>query len=284
MVPGLEGSGTVVASGGGLLPRLLVGRRVAFASAHGGTWAEYAVAPAKGCIPLRKPVSLEQGASLIVNPLTAVAFFEMVKRGRHAAIINNAAASALGRMIVRFGRRARVPVINIVRRSHHVDLLKALDADYVLNSSDARFVSALGELAHKLHATLAFDAVGGAQTQWLTDAMPFGSTIVVYAGLAGEPSLFNPRTLAGDNKTIIGFYLRNWMAQRGVLGLWGDVRRVQALIGSDLQTTVRGRFPLSAAQRALDSYRADMTAGKVLLVPGASEAVDDEHERMPSVA
>jgi NADPH2:quinone reductase len=96
MVPGLEGSGTVVESGGGLLPRLLVGRRVAFASARGGTWAEYAVAAAMSCIPLRQHVSLEQGASLIVNPLTAVAFFEMVERGHHHAIINNAAASALG--------------------------------------------------------------------------------------------------------------------------------------------------------------------------------------------
>jgi len=112
IVPGLEGSGTVVAAGAGLIPRLLVGRRVAFASARGGTWAEYAVATATRCIPLRKHVSLEQGASLIVNPLTAIAFFDMVTRGGHRAIVNNAAASALGRMILRLGRSSGVTVIN----------------------------------------------------------------------------------------------------------------------------------------------------------------------------
>jgi hypothetical protein len=76
----------------------------------------------------------------------------------------------------------------------------------------------------------------------------------------------------------------HWMAERGVLGLLRDVRRVQTLIRSDLQTTIRGRFPLSDAQGALESYRADMTAGKVLLVPGPSEAMYDGHERIPSVA
>lgn len=43
-VPGFEGSGTVVAAGPGLLPRLLLGKRVACAvSGTGGAWAEYLV-------------------------------------------------------------------------------------------------------------------------------------------------------------------------------------------------------------------------------------------------
>ena len=275
IVPGLEGSGTVVASGGGLLPRMLIGRRVAFASTEGGTWAEYAAAPAMRCIPLRKTVSLEQGASLIVNPLTAVAFFDLVKQGHHTAMINNAAASALGRMIVRLGRRSGVTVINIVRRQTHVDVLKALGAEHVLDSSDGQFASTLRELAQRLRATIAFDAVGGSQTQLLLNALPFGSTLVIYAGLAGEPSSFNPRTIAGEDKKITGFYLGNWMTRRGMLGMLRDIRRVQRLIGSDLQTTIRARLPLSAAQTAMESYRADMTAGKVLLVPDASDAVPE---------
>ncbi len=36
VVPGFEGSGTVVAAGPGLLPRLLLGRRVACSAAAGG--------------------------------------------------------------------------------------------------------------------------------------------------------------------------------------------------------------------------------------------------------
>lgn len=266
IVPGLEGSGTVVEAGGGLLARLLVGRRVALASSQGGTWAEYATAAASRCIPLLRHVSLEQGATLIVNPLTVLAFFDIARRDGHRAIINNAAASALGRMIVRLGQRTRISVINIVGRAEQTDVLKALGAEYVLDSSDPGFPSALRELAQRLRATLALDAVGGSQTQTLLASMPVGATLVAYAALAGEPSAFNPRTVIGDDKKIVGFYLGTWMARRGLVRMAGDIVRVQRLIGTDLQSPISRRVPLSAAQAALEAYRANMSAGKVLLV------------------
>ncbi len=266
VVPGFEGSGTVVAAGRGLLPRLLVGRRVAVAAAQGGTWAAYAVSTALRCIPLGRHVSLEQGAMLIVNPLTALAFLDLARQGRHAAIVSNAAASALGRMIIRLGRTEGVPVISIVRRPEQVAVLRALGAEHVLDSSEDGYAAGLRELAHRLRATLFLDAVGGAQTQTLVDAAPAGSTIVAYAALAGEPSVFNARTLIGDDKKIVGFYLGHWAAHKGLLRTVRDIVRVQRLAGTDLQTTVRRRLPLSAAQEAIETYRHDMTAGKVLLV------------------
>ena len=59
-VPGFEGSGTVVEAGGGILPQLLQGRRVACHAADpsiaGGMWAEYVVTSAQACVPLRKQV------------------------------------------------------------------------------------------------------------------------------------------------------------------------------------------------------------------------------------
>jgi NADPH:quinone reductase-like Zn-dependent oxidoreductase len=74
-VPGFEGSGTVVEAGTGLMSRFLKGRRVACAAADpkvtGGMWAEYVVTLAQLCVPLRKYVDLEQGAALLINPMTA---------------------------------------------------------------------------------------------------------------------------------------------------------------------------------------------------------------------
>ncbi len=273
VVPGFEGSGTVVAAGPGLLPRLLVGRRVAVASGQGGTWAEYAVSAAMRCIPLRAKVSLEQAATLIVNPLTALAFFDLARRGRHAAIVSNAAASALGRMIVRLGRTEGIPVINIVRRPDHVALLRALGAEHVLDSSEEPFAARLRELAHALRATLFLDAVGGRHTGVLVDAAPAGSAIVAYAALAGEPSVFNARTLIGDDKQIVGFYLGHWAARKGLWRTLRDVVRVQRLAATDLQSAVHRRLPLSAAQEAVETYRHNMTAGKVLLV---ADSVEEE--------
>src|ERR1700690_1840708 len=83
VVPGVEGSGTVVAAGAGLLPKILMGRRVACAksSTSDGAWAEYMLPRASQCAPLQKKISNEQGAMLLVNPLTALVFFDILKKG-----------------------------------------------------------------------------------------------------------------------------------------------------------------------------------------------------------
>jgi NADPH2:quinone reductase len=96
-VPGFEGSGTVVEAGGGMMPRFLKGRRVACAAADpniaGGMWAEYLVTSAQLCVPLSKQVDMEQGATMLVNPLTAWALMEEARLGRHRAVVQTAAAS-----------------------------------------------------------------------------------------------------------------------------------------------------------------------------------------------
>lgn len=272
-IPGIEGSGTVVAAGRGLLPRFLVGKRVACAAAptSGGTWAEYMATPARRCVPLKRGVSLEQGAMLLVNPLTALAFFDIAKRGKHAAIVSTAAASALGRMIVRLGARHGVPIINIVRRQSHVELLHSMGAKYVLNTGDADFSAQLQTLAHQLNATLLLDALAGRQTPQLLRAAPAGSTVVVYGYLAREPSVIEATTFLYEEKELTGFYLPNWLAKKGLFQVLRDTSRVQQLAGTDLQTTVQRRVPLSAAQEALELYQGNMTAGKVLLLANQSD-------------
>src|SRR5262249_19243046 len=104
-VPGFEGSGTVVEAGTGLMSRFLNGRRVACAAADpkvtGGMWAEYVVTPAQFCMPLRNNVDSEQGAALLINPLTAWALMGEARHGGHPAVVQTAAARALGGRIVR---------------------------------------------------------------------------------------------------------------------------------------------------------------------------------------
>lgn len=278
VVPGFEGSGIVVAAGSGLLPRLWLGKRVACAvSATGGTWAEYLVTRATLCVPLQNNLSLEQGAMMLVNPLTALAFFDIVKSEKHAAIVNTAAASALGRMILRLGLRYRVPVINVVRRQEQVDLLRSLGAEFVLRSDDSTFSSQLHNLTHRLKATLILDAVGGKLFQQLLSAAPFGSTVLLYANLSGEQLAIDPRGLWSEGKRVAGFFLGNWAAKRGILQVLRDTQRVRRLGATDLQTTIQKRLPLSAAQQAVEIYQNNMTAGKVLLVADQRSAwMDDE--------
>ena len=98
-VPGWEGAGTVVASGGGLYGWWLMGKRVACAlrsSNRDGTWAEYFVANASDCIPLKAAVPIEQAASFIINPMTAVALLETATRAGHHAAVHTAGREPVG--------------------------------------------------------------------------------------------------------------------------------------------------------------------------------------------
>jgi NADPH2:quinone reductase len=263
---GYEGSGTVVAAGPGILPRLWMGRRVVVGVPSRGTWAEYVVTSAASCFPLDKHLSFEEGATLIVNPMTALAFFDIARRGHDRALINNAASSAVGRMVLRLAQKYRMPVIHVVRRQEQVELLRSIGAEYILNSRDQDFYEHLCSLAHELKATLILDPVGGEQTQRLLDAAPSGSTAVVYGFLSGTRMEGLPSAANLDHQRMIGFYLPDWMAQKNILEIVNDMRRVQRLAKHELQTTIQKRLPLSAVQQAIELYQRNPTAGKVLLV------------------
>ncbi len=268
VVPGFEGSGTVVAAGKGLFPRLLLGRRVACsASTSAGTWAEYLAAPATLCVPLKQNISLEQGAMMLVNPLTALAFYSLARRGKHAALVNTAAAGALGRMVLRLGIRLRFPVVNIVMRREQAELLHFLGAEYVLESNAPDFDVAMHTMMTKLNATLVFDAVGGDLFQKLLVAAPVGSTLIRYANLSGEErATADPSILRKEKKRIESFFLGDWARHRNLLDVLRDIHTIRKWGPTDLQSHVQKRFPLSDVQRAVETYQADMTAGKVLLV------------------
>lgn len=267
-VPGFEGSGTVVASGGGLLARLLNGRRVAFASAAAGCWAEYLVVPATSCIPVGT-LPLEEAATLVVNPYTALAFFDMARRDGHHAIVSDAAASALGKMIIRLGRSRGLPVINIVRRPEQAAELRDMGAQHVLLDSEEEFPDRLRGIAGRLNATLVLDPIAGERTGLLVDAAPVGSTIVAYALLSGQPSSYNARRLIADRKRIESFYLGHWIARRPLWRKLRDICDLRREAAGLLRTQVERKVPLAAASEAVETYRGRMTAGKILLVADA---------------
>jgi NADPH:quinone reductase-like Zn-dependent oxidoreductase len=271
--PGLEGSGVVVRSGGGLLPALRKGKRVACSpNPQGdGTWAEYMKTSAMHIAPLPRSVGYEQGAMMLINPMTAMAFIHMAKKGKHPAMVNNAAASALGRMLVRLCKRYSIPLINIVRQADHVADLKEMGASYVLNSLDENFEEDLRQLSGDLNATLFLDAITGDHSSILLRAAPRGSTLVAYARLSGDPVRLDPGILIKEEKQITGFQLGNWLQAKSLpfkLTFSGTVKRQ---LSTSLVSRISRVMTLEQVQMAIDLYREHMSAGKVILVPGRTD-------------
>jgi len=267
--PGLEGSGTVVKAGRGLFPALRKGKRVACTPVPGtdGTWAEYMVTGALRCTPLPGQVSSEQGSMMLVNPMTALAFMEMAKQGNHKAIVNNAAASALGKMLIRLSVKYGIPLISIVRREEQAEELRQMGARYVLNSSDPGFGEELHRLARELGATLLLDAIAGQQTSLLLGAAPQGSTVVVYGRLSREEISFEPGQLIREGKALSGFFLGRWLQSRGLVSRIRYVNQIGRMLSGTLASPVNRTMPLEQAEEAIQYYRDHMSAGKILLIP-----------------
>ena len=219
--PGIEGSGTVVKTGSGLLARWLRGRRVACSamSQGQGTYAEYMVTSAHHCVPLKSNISFHQGAMLLVNPLTALAIFSMAKEGKHRAIVNTAAGSALGGMLLRLGRRMKIPVLHIVHKSEQAERIRSQGESFVLSSADSDFEVQLEAAAHQLNATLWLDAVGGTLTQTLLAATPRDSTLLMYACLSQQSALIDPVLLISKNIQLQGWHLSQWLAAKNIVQL-----------------------------------------------------------------
>ena len=269
--PGLEGSGTVVLAGKGIIPRIRLGKRVACSPAHrgDGTWAEYMVTTATNTAPLPRHISMEQGAMMLVNPMTAMAFIDMARKGKHRGIINNAAASSLGKMLIRISKKQDIPLISIVRREEQVDELKGMGATHVLNSSSESFYTALRNIAAELNATLILDAVTGDQTSLLLDAAPRGATLVAYARLSGDPIRINPRALMNEEKKVTGFMLANWLNQKGLLFKIRFINSVRRELDGSLSSHISRSYPLEHVEEAITQYRGHMSEGKIILNIGS---------------
>src|SRR5207302_1164442 len=120
-------------------------------------------------------------------PMTAIALVALVRRGRHRAYVQTAAAGQLGRMILGVAAERGLAGIHVVRRASQVDALRKAGAEHVLVSTGADFETELAARCRDLGATIALDAVGGTSTGQLVNALPPRGEVVVYGALSGEP-------------------------------------------------------------------------------------------------
>ena len=267
VVPGWEGAGRVAATGDDWLSRQLLGKRVACGAPnqHDGTWAQYMLTSAARCVPLSDAIPDEQGAMLIVNPLTAWALIDIARKHRARAFVQTAAASAVGRMLVRLSQHFGITGVHIVRREEQAELLRAMGAQHILNSETPQFEAQLREVCHALDARIAFEAVSGALAARVLQAMPDDSRLVLYGALSESPLMADPRDLIFQRKRVEGFWLADWLGNRSVIGQLRLAKQIQGAMTDLLKSEIAAQYPLSDIHRALQDYQASMTAGKRLI-------------------
>ena len=270
--PGYEGVGVVEASGGGLLGKLLVGKRVALLNGINGNWQERTTVLAKQAVPLPKSLPAEQGATFFVNPTTAFAMTQRVLAVPAGDwLLQTAAASELGKMVVRLGRRFGFKTLNVVRRAEQAETLKSLDADAVVvfdpakQSADELRAEVL-RVAGERGVRFAIDPIGGATGSAVVKCLAPNGRMLVYGTLSPEPLSFSPRDLMTPGASIAGFWLARWMPQLSLIAKVKLIRTVSGLIQEGVLTSQIGEvFPLDRISDAVRAAETSGRAGKVLL-------------------
>ena len=159
MPVGNEGAGVVIRTGSSDAAKALMGKTVAMIG--GAMYSQYRTMKVRECMPLPADASAADGASVFVNPLTALGMTETMKREGHKALVHTAAASNLGQMLNRICIKDGIPLVNIVRSKEQADILTKIGAKYVVDSTAPTFLADLTNALVETGATIAFDAIGG---------------------------------------------------------------------------------------------------------------------------
>jgi len=268
--PGFEGVGVIDATGPGLLRRvrgLSPGRRVVVLSNRGGAWQEYAIIPARNAIPVSDDLTDEQAATFFVNPASALVMTRNVLNvPRDAWLLQTAAGSALGRMVIRLGRLHGFRTMNVVRRREQAEALRLVGGDVVISTADESIEERVRELTNNHGVPCALDAVGGATGSAVVRALAPNGRMLVYGTLSGEPLTVDPRTLMTGARRLEGFWLSNWISQQGTLTLLGLFRRIAGLMKQGILVSEVGTsFPLDDIQAAVRAVNTPARHGKILL-------------------
>ena len=279
MAVGNEGSGRVIAAGKSDAAQALMGQRVGMFG--GEMYAGHRCLPASQCMAFPENISAEQAASCFVNPMTALGFMETRLMEGQQAIVQTAAASNLGQMLLRLCQADDVPLVNIVRSDEQVALLKSKGAEWVLNSQAESFMKDLIAALVATGATLAFDAIGGGRgVNRILTAMEiaaaqtgawsrYGSEELKQAYIYGQLDLGATELTRGYGWvwSVSGWLLTPFMKRAGP----EVVARMQQRVLEEIDTTFashyssRLRLTEAITVEAVEDYCARKTGQKTLL-------------------
>lgn len=265
--PGFEGMGRVEKPGDGVR-RWHAGDRVIPLSADGGTWREYALVRADRLLPVIPAVSDQTAAQFIVNPVTAwVMVVEELAVQPGEWVLQTAANSALGRIVIQLGRLRGFKTINLVRRRDQVAELLALGADAVVSTAEAGWSDQVRVLTGNAGIRVALDAVGGPTGALALSCLQPGGTMLVYGMLSEEMLPIHSGEMLFRGLTLRGFWLSHWFRKQPPDHASGTLMTLMQLMGEGhLLPPVEAEYDLGDFAAAIDHAERPGRRGKILLV------------------
>lgn len=217
-VPGLEGCGIVVARGE--QATIPLGMRVVpLLGEEAGSWQQYLCVEGKQCICIPDDIEDTTAAQLFVNPLTVVGLFKEMERivdwYENPWILQTAANSTLGRMVIALAKHYSLKTINVIRSSATLEELKQLGADVVIvEEQDSQWNGTVYEITQGKGVSAVLEAVGSDIGSMACSCLQSGGLYLAYGAQSGKPIRVNNSDFIFKDIVCKGFWLSRWFPKQ----------------------------------------------------------------------
>lgn len=265
-VPGAEVAGVVMEVGEDVRG-VKKGKRVVTLIEQGG-YAEFAVAPAKGLIPIPDGVDYEQAVALPLQGLTAYHTLKTMGRvSQDETVLIHAAAGGVGILAVQLAKLFGAgKVIATASNEDKLSLAKEMGADHLVNYTEDDWDEQIRDLTDGKGVDVALEMVGGKVFHKTLNCLATFGRLIIYGAASGEQAEFYPSKLMQRNQSVIGFFLPQIMQKPELLE-----SSLEELLGyvnfGELELKVWGTYPLTDAALVHQLLQGRETTGKVILTP-----------------
>lgn len=260
---GYEGAG-VVEEVGTNVQGISTGDRIAFADVPYAN-AELVAVPVDKAIPLPEDISFEDGASILLQGLTAHYLTkDSYPVKKNDVVLVHAVAGGVGQLLVQMIHLLGGKVIGLTSTEEKAAAARQAGASKVFLYKDEWKQQVLAETNGK-GVDVVYESVGST-LQDSFDVTRVGGTVVFYGMAGGDPAPVDPRMLMDTSKTLTGGDLWNVLTSREE-----RVARSRELFQWMERGLIRVAEPTifsladgQAAHRYLESRK---STGKILLIP-----------------
>ena len=231
-------------------------------------WASQRKVRSEDVIRIPSDLDPKQAAMLRINPPTAhLLLSDIVDLKPGEWVIQNAANSGVGRLIITFARQRGLRTVNLVRRESLFPELKALGADVCLVDGPD-MVERVREATGGAPIRLGIDAVGGEATARMGRCIAESGFVCNYGAMSDEEPVFGRAELIFRDVRLVGLMLGRALAHR-------TRQEVEALYAELADMLRRGQFhvpvdhvyPIEEIAEALRHTQRAAHDGKVLVAP-----------------
>jgi NADPH2:quinone reductase len=264
MTLGMEGAGTVAATGAGV-EGLRPGDRVAYCIVR-GSYAQFAAVPASRLVRLPDAVPLEIAAALMLQGCTAhyLSHSAFPLESAHTCLVH-AGAGGVGQLLIQLAKQRGATVITTVGSEDKAAIARERGADHVIQYRVEDFRDAVMRITGGRGVDVVYDAVGRDTIAGSIRSLKRRGLCVNYGGASGLVDAVQPLELAEAGSVFFTRpHLADYIATHEELEQRASAL-FEAYTTGRLIVAIDRVFPLAAVADAHRYIESRATRGKVLL-------------------